>query len=94
LTDLTFIEDGNEDILFHSVTQRPLINWKKRKFVYAVIQQIQQYQDKPFDIIPVYQIQKVIEALLDKSFPDEKEFFKISLEREPRSCESKMELVQ
>eukprot|EP01080_Neovahlkampfia_damariscottae_P006336 gene6336-10343_t len=94
LTDLTFIEDGNADVINHSVTGRELINWKKRKLVYAVIQQIQQYQDKPFDILPVYQIQQCIERLLDKSFPDEKEFFKMSLEREPRSAQSKEDLPQ
>lgn len=38
LTDLTFVEDGNPDIISSKRTNRNLINWTKRKFTYNVIQ--------------------------------------------------------
>lgn len=40
-TDLTFIEDGNQDIVPSKKTGRNLINWTKRKLVFNVISEVQ-----------------------------------------------------
>jgi son of sevenless-like protein len=86
LTDLTFVEDGNPDLV-KSKTGKMLINWKKKKMVHEVISNIKQYQYKPYDFQPVYQIQK----LMDKLFSEHKQqteevLYKKSLELEPRGA--------
>jgi hypothetical protein len=93
LTDLTFVEDGNQNTIITKRTGRTLINWKKRKFVFDIIQKIQVYQDKPYDIFPVYQIQKVIESTLKEEFSDDPTLYKISLLREPRNVTNVKDLV-
>ncbi|EGC31783.1 hypothetical protein DICPUDRAFT_99093 [Dictyostelium purpureum] len=46
LTDLTFIEDGNQDEI------KGLINFKKRDLIYNTILEIQQYQQQGYTIKP------------------------------------------
>ncbi|KAJ3442833.1 ras guanine nucleotide exchange factor i-related [Anaeramoeba flamelloides] len=75
LTDLTFIEDGNPDKI------DGLINFSKRRLVYAVIEEIQRYQSKPYSYQPVHQIQTRLEKL---QFDDETTLYKKSLQYEPR----------
>ncbi|KAJ6240661.1 ras guanine nucleotide exchange factor i-related [Anaeramoeba flamelloides] len=75
LTDLTFIEDGNPNKI------DGLINFSKRKLVYAVIEEIQRYQSKPYSFQPVHQIQTRLEKL---SFDDQSTLYKKSLQYEPR----------
>jgi hypothetical protein len=66
---------------------KPLIHWTKRRFVYNVISQIQVYQNKSYDLIPVYQIQTLIEKTFNQKFiTEDKQLFDISLLREPRIC--------
>jgi len=44
LTDLTFIEDGNADVLRTTATGVPLINARKRAMVYETLAQVQLFQ--------------------------------------------------
>eukprot|EP01103_Thecamoeba_quadrilineata_P014814 TRINITY_DN4508_c0_g1_i2.p1 TRINITY_DN4508_c0_g1~~TRINITY_DN4508_c0_g1_i2.p1 ORF type:complete len:806 (+),score=199.71 TRINITY_DN4508_c0_g1_i2:277-2694(+) len=65
LTDLTFIEDGNPDLLADG-----LINFTKRKRLAGVIQEIKQYQQSPFHLLPVPQIYDFVRDLngLDEAY--------------------------
>jgi hypothetical protein len=84
LTDLTFVEDGNPDLV-KSKTGKMLINWKKKKLVHDVISNIKQYQYKPYDFQPVYQIQKLLDKLISEHKAQTEEvLYKKSLELEPR----------
>jgi len=76
LTDLTFIEDGNPDFL-----QDGMISFAKRKRVAAVIREIQQYQQTPYALKPVPQLQDYISGL---DGMDEKTAYDLSLLVEPR----------
>eukprot|EP01104_Vermistella_antarctica_P014558 TRINITY_DN460_c0_g3_i1.p1 TRINITY_DN460_c0_g3~~TRINITY_DN460_c0_g3_i1.p1 ORF type:complete len:1428 (+),score=393.76 TRINITY_DN460_c0_g3_i1:424-4707(+) len=78
LMDLTFIEDGNPDMIGN------LINFEKRKFVYRVITIIQKFQHTPYNLKEVNLIQEII-----KRCPkyDEKMLYKLSLELEPRNAQ-------
>jgi len=51
LTDLVFIEEGNKD------TVNGLINFDKSRKIAFVIREIQQYQQTPYCIAPVHEIQ-------------------------------------
>jgi hypothetical protein len=90
LTDLTFIEDGNPDYVASKRTGRNLINWTKRKLVFNVIQEIQQYQYKPYNLQKVYQIQQLMDTTFKSHvYIEDPELFKLSLEREPRGADIK-----
>lgn len=75
LTDLVFIEDGNKDKL------NDLINFDKRRKVALVIREIQQYQQTPYCLKAVPEIQAL---LLSPDNPTEDDLYKLSLELEPR----------
>lgn len=66
--------------------KKPLINWNKRRMVYNVVAQLQQFQSTSYDIIPVKQIQDLIEKTLDVPPPKENELFELSMIREPRGA--------
>lgn len=53
MTDLTFIELGNPDFLPDS----HFINFDKRRKVFNLIQEVQRYQQVPFAIVAVPQLQ-------------------------------------
>lgn len=78
LTDLTFIEDGNPNNIGH------LINFHKRRLVHRVLQDIEQYQDTPFNIHPDNRLSFTLSKL---TFMDDNELYNLSLIREPRGCE-------
>jgi len=80
LTDLTFIEDGNPDMIENGT----LINWVKRRRLAAVLKDIQQYQQKPFNLEAVPFIQ---DYLLNYEPLDEDQSYKLSLQRETRAPE-------
>lgn len=84
-TDITFIEDGNPDWVTAD-TGRDLINYAKRKLVYNVIQEVQQYQQKPYNLQPVYQIQALIEQGF-KEVLDDENLYQLSLQREKRGAD-------
>jgi len=77
LTDLTFIEDGNPDMLAGG-----LINFVKRQQVSQVINEIVQYQLKPYNLQIVPEIREFLMHI--KAIEDEKEMFSLSTEIEPR----------
>jgi len=79
LTDLTFIEEGNPDMIGN------LINFTKRKLIYNVIFTIQQYQSAPYNLQPIIQIQQFFNKF--QKLPKEQDLFVQSLEKEPRGAE-------
>jgi son of sevenless-like protein len=56
LTDLTFIEDGMPSVIKNSA----LINFAKRAKTAEVIRDIQQYQNVPYPLQPVPELQEYI----------------------------------
>lgn len=84
LTDITFIEDGNQDYL------QGLINYRKREMVYSVIREIQQYQQKAYNFEIVEGIAHYLTELPNN---DEDVLYNLSVEREPRNTKSKDELL-
>jgi hypothetical protein len=87
LTDLTFIELGNPDYLPES----SYINFEKRRKAYHVICDIQKYQRVPFEFVPVYSVQRWLDAIgaggdtpgVGKLSADD-ELYDMSLAVEPR----------
>ena len=79
MTDLTFIEDGIPSI----VKTTELINFTKRLKTADVIRDIQQYQNVPYSLNPVPDLQ---EWILDnmKHASDVHEMYNKSLAIEPR----------
>lgn len=77
LTNLVFIEDGNADYV------NGLINFKKRKLVSKVIEQITKFQvGKQYNLVEVESISRYLNDLPKPS--DEKQLYELSLKREPR----------
>ena len=77
LTDLTFIEDGNQNFI------DGLINFKKRQMIYNIIADVQLYQQDKYNIPPNPAILSFLSKLESKS---EIELYKLSLVREPRTA--------
>jgi len=79
LQDLTFIEDGNPDMV------DLLINFHKRRMVYKSILTMNQFQQSPYNLTPVEIIKEYItnKIALCKDVPDEK-LFALSNEFEPK----------
>lgn len=88
LTDLTFIEDGNQDFLPDS----HLINFDKRFKVFSLISNnVQRFQQVPFALTPVALIQDYIRKLSDAKSCEMltyDELGDVSLEREPLVLDS------
>jgi son of sevenless len=88
LTDLTFIEDGNQDFLPDS----HLINFDKRMKVYSLISNnVQRFQQVPFALHPVTLIQDYIRKLSEPKCPEIMSYEALgdlSLEREPLILDS------
>ncbi|KAG0340181.1 hypothetical protein BG000_000493 [Podila horticola] len=80
LTDLVMIEDGNPDILARTENH---INFKKRVGIAEVIREIQQYQNVPYCLTVVPEIQAFIRRGLD-SAKNVSELYDMSLALEPR----------
>ncbi|KKK14636.1 hypothetical protein AOCH_006088 [Aspergillus ochraceoroseus] len=81
LTDLTFIEDG-----IPSLTPSELINFNKRAKTAEVIRDIQQYQNSPYLLTPVPELQDYILTNLQGT-GDVHDMYERSLEVEPRERE-------
>jgi len=75
LTDLTFIEDGNPNTL------NDKINFIKRRKLAMLIRDIQTYQQTPYSLQNVPELQEKLKAIT--SMEDDK-LYKLSLEYEPR----------
>jgi son of sevenless-like protein len=81
LTDLTFIEDG-----IPSLTPSELINFNKRAKTAEVIRDIQQYQNVPYLLQPVPELQDYLLSNLQAA-GDVHDMYDRSLEIEPRERE-------
>lgn len=82
LGDLTFIEDGNPDLIMSE--EKELINLLKMKMLSKVIEEIRMYQNDPYNIEYVGKIQKILEQEEDTQL-SQQELFDLSLKAEPRS---------
>lgn len=81
LTDLTFIEDG-----IPSLTPSDLINFHKRVRTAVVIREMQQYQNTPYQLQPVPELQDYVLSNMQAA-ADVHEMYDRSLEVEPRERE-------
>mmetsp|Transcript_22798 Transcript_22798/g.25377 ORF Transcript_22798/g.25377 Transcript_22798/m.25377 type:complete len:438 (+) Transcript_22798:46-1359(+) len=77
LTDLTFIEDGNPDMI------GGLINWKKPQLIYRVIREIARFQRGYYTFTVDDNLMRSLSQLI---FLDEQELYSKSLVLEPRGC--------
>ncbi|KAK6594733.1 RasGEF domain-containing protein, partial [Botrytis cinerea] len=82
LTDLTFIEDGIPSI----IKKTTLINFAKRAKTAEVIRDIQQYQNVPYGLQPVPELQEYILTNMQAA-GDVHEMYEKSLAVEPRERE-------
>ena len=82
LTDLTFIEDGIASL----VKNTDLINFTKRAKTAEVISDIQQYQNAPYSLNPVQDLQEwILERM--RHAGDVHDMYDRSLQIEPRERE-------
>jgi son of sevenless len=81
-TDLVFIEDGIASIMKNS----ELINFAKRTKTAEVIREIQQYQNVPFALNPVHELQTWLLEQMEAA-PAVNEMYDRSLQVEPRERE-------
>ncbi|KAI3651224.1 hypothetical protein MP228_004705 [Amoeboaphelidium protococcarum] len=98
LLDLTYMEDGNPNKI------GSLVNFAKRRLIYGLIREVQQYQDKPFNFMVVPEIRGKIHELSQMPLDDngiqltmkaaEDQLFQQSLEIEPRNADRSSLLVQ
>lgn len=82
LTDLTFIEDGIPSI----IKKTTAINFAKRAKTADVIRDIQQYQNVPYSLQPVPELQDYILSNMQAA-GDVHEMYDKSLQIEPRERE-------
>ncbi|PRP86068.1 aimless RasGEF [Planoprotostelium fungivorum] len=78
LTDLTFMEENPDCIEVEGVK---MINFAKRKLIYAVISLLQTYQQTPYHFATVHQITSYLKK---GTTLDEPTLYRMSLDREPR----------
>jgi len=76
LTDLTFIDDGNPDILNNK------LNFIKRRKLAMLIRDIQTYQQTPYELQDVQELQDMFAALNPDTSDDD--LYNASLLHEPR----------
>lgn len=82
LTDLTFIEDGIPSV----IKRTNLINFAKRAKTAEVIRDIQQYQNVPYPLKPVGDLQDYVLSNMQAA-GDVHEMYDKSLQVEPRERE-------
>ncbi|EPS39237.1 hypothetical protein H072_7003 [Dactylellina haptotyla CBS 200.50] len=82
LTDLTFIEDGNPDL----IKGTDLINFAKRSKCADVIREIQQYQLVPYSLQAIDPLQEYILSNMAAA-KDVHEMYEVSIKIEPRERE-------
>lgn len=82
LTDLTFIEDGIPSL----IKRTNLINFAKRTKTAEVIRDIQQYQNVPYSLKPLEDLQQYIRSNMQAA-GDVHEMYEKSLAVEPRERE-------
>jgi len=79
---LTFIEDGISSV----IKKTDLINFAKRAKTAEVIRDIQQYQNVPYALQPVPELQEYILSNM-RTASDVHEMYEMSLQVEPRERE-------
>ena len=82
MTDLTFIEDGIPSL----IKRTNLINFAKRAKTAEVIRDIQQYQNVPYPLQPVPELQEYLLTNMQAA-GDVNEMYSKSLAVEPRERE-------
>jgi hypothetical protein len=83
LSDLTFIEDGNPNMLRNNDR---LINFSKRMKTSEVIRDLQQYQTVPYPFVRVNELQMWLDNELTNS-SEIQELYDLSTQVEPRERE-------
>jgi len=83
LSDLTFIEDGNPNMLRNN---EKLINFSKRMKTAEVIRDLQQYQTVPYPFVRVNELQMWLDNELANS-SEIQELYDLSTQVEPRERE-------
>jgi preprotein translocase subunit SecB len=83
LSDLTFIADGNPDMLRNN---EQLINFSKRMKTAEVIRDLQQYQTVPYAFQKVHELQSWLDVELANS-SEIQELYELSTQVEPRERE-------
>ncbi|ORZ34163.1 ras guanine nucleotide exchange factor domain-containing protein [Catenaria anguillulae PL171] len=97
LSDLTFLEDGNPNVLKIPGQPAPgedgaspdapvLVNFSKRAKTADIIREIQQFQVLPFHLKPVTEVQEYLLGMINHN-RESGELYEISLNREPRERE-------
>ncbi|KAG9040495.1 hypothetical protein FS837_000553 [Tulasnella sp. UAMH 9824] len=83
LTTLTFIQDGNKDMLNK---ENNMINFGKRQKAAEVIREIKTYQSRPYNLTELPNVQDLIQNSLARveNSPD---FWELSMQLEPRERE-------
>jgi len=84
LSDLTFVEEGNEDVLPNSLD---LINFDKCRKNAKIIQKLQQFQYEPYALNPVPEVFEFIEKIYLQKPYDEKLLYNLSMKIQPRKGE-------
>ena len=83
LTDLTFIEDGNRDILGQN-----RINMAKYRFIYNTLYGLERYQTVRYCLNRVEVVENFLKDLLKQMEEvSEEALYQMSLKREPRGCQ-------
>lgn len=77
MSDLTFLDDGNPDII------DGLINFSKKTLIFKVIESVKLYQQTPYNIVINPQIQEWLEG---QEILNEDQMYIKSLEIEPRNA--------
>jgi len=88
LTDLVYIDEGHQNLIKSPSGAKDLINWQKKKLIYNVISQLQQWQNIGYNIMPIPQIYQMIKSdkIKHQRLVDT-ELWNLSLQREPRDAE-------
>lgn len=79
LSDLTFIEEGNDD------TIKGLVNFEKMRMLCNVILELQQYQQQPYNLTRIPELADMVQKELSATASEETIYQK-SLLREPRGA--------
>eukprot|EP01027_Heterolobosea_sp_BB2_P014149 GEZU01020363.1.p2 GENE.GEZU01020363.1~~GEZU01020363.1.p2 ORF type:complete len:197 (-),score=83.41 GEZU01020363.1:63-653(-) len=82
LSDLTFLEEGSLDYI-KTKDNVMLINWEKRERCADIIQDLQKYQQHPYNFAKVHQINVLLHQMKGK-VASEDILLKLSYDREPR----------
>lgn len=78
---MTFIEDGNEDMV-----DKRHINYEKIMLLGAVVSQVKKYQRRAYKIKPLAAVQRYLQKTLVLPDDPEETIYAMSLEVEPKAA--------